>query len=276
MTSQPPAQDQPDQPSRPSSDTATNEPSTFVDTLEYRRFAEFCDPCRQYQYIQETPCNRWQDLPNPKPTYFEMINLYKDREDAIGNPTTLVVIDEADRLRLNKSGTLASRFDLRRRWPHPGRHAGHGEAHGSLPQFYSRIRFVREFRPLSAAISESFSSGAGHLPGSPSERRAHSRCRRSDSAHHRGQFPAAGSATDSDRAHPHHQRFRQHHTGHSANRAGEFRHRARLRLGGALHKRAFVRTLDDATKALFPLRKGMQLRDRLYPLETEEEPANAL
>jgi DNA transposition AAA+ family ATPase len=90
----------------------------------------------------------------------------------VPDPTTLIVIDEADRLRMASLEQVRSIFDagevgliligmpgLEKRLPR-------------YPQFYSRIGFVHEFRPLGAVeihqlLAQSWMPPGVHLPEQP-------------------------------------------------------------------------------------------------------------
>jgi DNA transposition AAA+ family ATPase len=224
--------------------------SGFVETLEHRRFAEFCDACGRYRYIglcygrpgvgktlSARRCSRWdyfdnvnpnpyaipdealaaligvrtifyttpvvntprqidhdivrlrsrlrslakeplrreaeeklkqinirdnrhaeemftthdwlsEPMPKLKPTYAAISRKYAAKEKSIDDPTQLILVDEADRLKMASLEQMRAIFDA----------GGIGLVLIGMPglekrlaryaQFYSRIGFVHEFRPL--------------------------------------------------------------------------------------------------------------------------------
>jgi DNA transposition AAA+ family ATPase len=72
------------------------------------------------------------------PTYFKTFELYEARKKAIPDPTTLIIIDEADRLQMNSLEQMRSIFDEGKA----------GMVLIGMPGIYSRIGFVHEFRAL--------------------------------------------------------------------------------------------------------------------------------
>ena len=243
-----------------SSATATNS-CDFIETLEYSRFIEFCDACRQYRYIGlcfgapgigktlsaaqysrrdeisglspwtvvsidppldtvlytppvvNTPGRVDTDLrqaretlfgisarplraearevldqlrrrddawrreyeddskfdgsrcPPFEPTYFQVFQQYEDRKRAVTDPTTLILIDEADRLGMNSLEQVRSIFDTSEIGIVLIGMPGIEKRMARFPQFYSRIGFVHEFRPLAANEVHRLLRGGWMPPG---------------------------------------------------------------------------------------------------------------
>ena len=107
---------------------------------------------------EEQPTRYWKTgrrlIPIPKPTlrptYGEVAQDYMMRELQISDPTTLILVDEADRLRMAGLEQLRAIFDAGAIGVILIGMPGLEKRLARYPQFYSRIGFVHEFRPLAA------------------------------------------------------------------------------------------------------------------------------
>jgi hypothetical protein len=106
-----------------------------------------------------SPC----DPPPVDPSYFQTFKHFQALKRAVPDPTTLILVDEADRLHMNSLEVIRSIFD----------DGGIGlvligmpgieKRVARFPQFYSSIGFVHEFRPLDEAQMTTLSN-EGWLP----------------------------------------------------------------------------------------------------------------
>jgi len=113
-----------------------------------------------------------ESLPECHPTYGEVAKEYSIKELQIRDPTTLILIDEADRLRMASLEQVRAIFDAGEISVILIGMPGLEKRLARYPQFYSRIGFVHEFRPLGISeirqlLEQRWTPPGVHLPAKP-------------------------------------------------------------------------------------------------------------
>jgi DNA transposition AAA+ family ATPase len=89
-----------------------------------------------------------EPIPELQPTYTQVAKEFAVKELKIGDPTTLILVDEADRLRMASLEQVRAIFDAGDIGLVLIGMPGLEKRLARYPQFYSRVGFVHEFRPL--------------------------------------------------------------------------------------------------------------------------------
>jgi len=128
-----------------------------------------------------------------EPTYMKAFEEFEARTKAVPDPTTLIMVDEADRLRMPSLKQLRSIFDGSGMGMVLIGMPGIEKRLARYPQFYSRIGFVHEYRPLGTPEIEAARGPLGTARCVPTTGSSHRGHHQSD----RGYDPRELSAVES-------------------------------------------------------------------------------
>lgn len=102
------------------------------------------------QFLLKSDWLNGEKFTDLQPTFTQVAAEFGVRERTIKDPTTLILIDEADRLRMASLEQMRAIFDAGEIGVILIGMPGLEKRMARYPQFYSRIGFVHEFRPLAA------------------------------------------------------------------------------------------------------------------------------
>lgn len=117
-----------------------------VRRYEAERKKEWEEHLLRHDWLRGRP----EELPRTEPTFAEIANEFHRRQKQIPDPVQLLIVDEADRLKVMGLEQIRAIFDEGEIGVVLIGMPGIEKRLARYPQLYSRVGFVHEFRPLNA------------------------------------------------------------------------------------------------------------------------------